>query len=193
MPVTTRVGSALARLWHGLLAYLVKFGVVGLIGLVIDVVLFNLLRLGVFGATVVASGNFPLVIQCQGAVDVSGTLQLDGSTGAHGFRGDSTASLIAPGGAGGAGGPGGNPGGAGAFATIGAGGNFDGLDGQGLTAGSGGIGGNSGENDGGTSAPSSWLSNSSAIHGLPVIRISAMRYRTWPAGRRVYLRTWPLP
>jgi len=49
VPVTTRVGSALARLWHGLLAYLVKFGVVGLIGLVIDVVLFNLLRLGVFG------------------------------------------------------------------------------------------------------------------------------------------------
>jgi len=47
--VTTTVGSAFARLWHGLLAYLVKFGVVGLIGLVIDVVLFNLLRLGVFG------------------------------------------------------------------------------------------------------------------------------------------------
>ena len=42
-------GSALARLWHGLLAYAVKFGVVGLIGLVIDVTLFNLLRLGVFG------------------------------------------------------------------------------------------------------------------------------------------------
>jgi putative flippase GtrA len=49
VPVTTTVGSAFARLWHGLLAYLVKFGVVGLIGLVIDVVLFNLLRLGVFG------------------------------------------------------------------------------------------------------------------------------------------------
>lgn len=47
--MSTRVGSALARLWHGLLAYLVKFGVVGLIGLVIDVTLFNLLRLGVFG------------------------------------------------------------------------------------------------------------------------------------------------
>ncbi|HEU0182154.1 MAG TPA: GtrA family protein [Agromyces mariniharenae] len=47
--MTTTVGSAFARLWHGLLAYLVKFGVVGLIGLVIDVVLFNLLRLGVFG------------------------------------------------------------------------------------------------------------------------------------------------
>jgi putative flippase GtrA len=49
VPVTTPVGSALARLWHGLLAYLVKFGVVGFIGLIIDVALFNLLRLGVFG------------------------------------------------------------------------------------------------------------------------------------------------
>ena len=47
--MTTPVGSALARLWHGLLAYLVKFGVVGFIGLIIDVALFNLLRLGVFG------------------------------------------------------------------------------------------------------------------------------------------------
>lgn len=47
--MTTRAGSALARLWHGLLAYAVKFGVVGLVGLVIDVTLFNLLRLGVFG------------------------------------------------------------------------------------------------------------------------------------------------
>jgi putative flippase GtrA len=41
--------SALQRLWNGLLAYALKFGVVGLIGLVIDVTLFNLLRLGVFG------------------------------------------------------------------------------------------------------------------------------------------------
>ena len=41
--------SALQRLWNGLLAYAVKFGVVGLVGLVIDVTLFNLLRLGVFG------------------------------------------------------------------------------------------------------------------------------------------------
>jgi putative flippase GtrA len=49
VPVSTRLGSALASLWHGLLAYAVKFGVVGLIGLVIDVTLFNLLRLGVFG------------------------------------------------------------------------------------------------------------------------------------------------
>ena len=49
MPVSTRLGSALASLWHGLLAYAVKFGVVGLIGLVIDVTLFYLLRLGVVG------------------------------------------------------------------------------------------------------------------------------------------------
>lgn len=47
MPSPTR--SLLARLWHGLLAYVVKFGVVGFIGLIIDVALFNLLRLGVFG------------------------------------------------------------------------------------------------------------------------------------------------
>ena len=47
--MSTVVGSALSRLWHGFLAYAVKFGVVGLIGFVIDVTLFNLLRLGVFG------------------------------------------------------------------------------------------------------------------------------------------------
>jgi putative flippase GtrA len=47
--VSTSTGSLLSRLWHGFLAYLVKFGVVGLIGLFIDVALFNLLRLGVFG------------------------------------------------------------------------------------------------------------------------------------------------
>ncbi|GAA1777240.1 GtrA family protein [Agromyces lapidis] len=44
-----RLTEAVARLWHGLLAYAVKFGVVGLIGLVIDVVLFNALRLGLAG------------------------------------------------------------------------------------------------------------------------------------------------
>ncbi|WP_353815358.1 GtrA family protein [Agromyces sp. SYSU T00266] len=38
-----------SRAWHGFLAYLVKFGVVGLIGFVIDVALFNALRVGVFG------------------------------------------------------------------------------------------------------------------------------------------------
>jgi putative flippase GtrA len=38
-----------SRAWNGFLAYVVKFGVVGLIGLVIDVALFNALRLGVVG------------------------------------------------------------------------------------------------------------------------------------------------
>ena len=47
--MSTRFASAFQRLWDGLLAYAVKFGVVGLIGLVIDVALFNALRLGVFG------------------------------------------------------------------------------------------------------------------------------------------------
>lgn len=41
---------ALARLtWDKLVRYALKFGVVGLIGYVVDVGLFNLLRLGVFG------------------------------------------------------------------------------------------------------------------------------------------------
>jgi putative flippase GtrA len=47
--VSTSLASIASRLWNGLLAYAVKFGIVGLIGLVIDVTLFNLLRLGVFG------------------------------------------------------------------------------------------------------------------------------------------------
>ncbi|MGR0220177.1 GtrA family protein [Agromyces sp. ZXT2-6] len=47
MPATFR--SLATRAWNGFLAYLVKFGVVGLIGFVIDVALFNALRLGVVG------------------------------------------------------------------------------------------------------------------------------------------------
>ena len=47
--MSTSLASVASRLWNGLLAYAVKFGIVGLIGLVIDVTLFNLLRLGVFG------------------------------------------------------------------------------------------------------------------------------------------------
>jgi putative flippase GtrA len=39
----------LRRLWHGVSAYAVKFGVVGLIGFGLDVLVFNLLRVGVFG------------------------------------------------------------------------------------------------------------------------------------------------
>lgn len=38
-----------ARLWDTVVLYALKFGVVGLIGFVIDVGLFNLLRLGAFG------------------------------------------------------------------------------------------------------------------------------------------------
>ncbi|MRG60537.1 GtrA family protein [Agromyces sp. CFH 90414] len=45
-----RFAGLLRRAWDGLLAYALKFGVVGLVGLVIDVALFNALRLGAFGA-----------------------------------------------------------------------------------------------------------------------------------------------
>jgi putative flippase GtrA len=48
--VKLRTGDLLRRAWEGLIAYAVKFGVVGLVGLVIDVALFNALRLGAFGA-----------------------------------------------------------------------------------------------------------------------------------------------
>lgn len=37
------------RIWRGLISYAVKFGVVGLIGFVIDIALFNALRLGMLG------------------------------------------------------------------------------------------------------------------------------------------------
>jgi hypothetical protein len=102
------------------------------------------------GARVVAQGAFPLVIHCQGSVDISGELRIEGFSGGNGYRGDDV-SGPATGGAGGVGGPGGNPGGDGAFKTIGVGGNFDGLDGVGIPASSGGTGGNTGENDGGGS------------------------------------------
>lgn len=41
--------SLASRAWHGFLAYLVKFGVVGLIGFMIDIALFNALRVGLLG------------------------------------------------------------------------------------------------------------------------------------------------
>ena len=47
--MSDRVVPLLRQAWTGFLAYLVKFGVVGLIGLVIDVALFNALRLGALG------------------------------------------------------------------------------------------------------------------------------------------------
>jgi putative flippase GtrA len=43
------LGDVIRTLWFGAVGYLVKFGVVGLLGMVIDVGVFNLLRLGVFG------------------------------------------------------------------------------------------------------------------------------------------------
>lgn len=39
----------LRRLWSTFIVYALKFGVVGMVGLVIDVGLYNLLRIGVFG------------------------------------------------------------------------------------------------------------------------------------------------
>jgi putative flippase GtrA len=47
--VSATLPSLASRAWHGFLAYLVKFGVVGLIGFVIDIALFNALRLGLLG------------------------------------------------------------------------------------------------------------------------------------------------
>ena len=106
------------------------------------------------GATVVATGNYPLVVHCQGAADISGELRLNASNGGHGARGDST-SGPATGGIGGAGGPGGSNGGNGAFATVGGGGNFDGINGQG-PGGGGGKGGFTGQNDAFPDADTFW-------------------------------------
>ncbi|QAY74598.1 GtrA family protein [Agromyces protaetiae] len=47
--MTETFGTLAGKVWHGFVAYLVKFGVVGLVGLVIDLAVFNALRLGVFG------------------------------------------------------------------------------------------------------------------------------------------------
>jgi putative flippase GtrA len=44
-----RIATAWRWFWDKVASYAVKFGVVGLIGMVIDIGLFNLLRLGVFG------------------------------------------------------------------------------------------------------------------------------------------------
>ena len=41
--------SVLVRVWRGFLSYLLKFGVVGALGFVLDAGVFNLLRLGTFG------------------------------------------------------------------------------------------------------------------------------------------------
>jgi putative flippase GtrA len=47
--VSATLRTLASRAWNGFLAYLVKFGIVGLIGFVIDIALFNALRVGVFG------------------------------------------------------------------------------------------------------------------------------------------------
>jgi len=47
---TAQPRGFLARAWHSVLSYLVKFGVVGSLGFLIDVGVFNLLRVGVLGA-----------------------------------------------------------------------------------------------------------------------------------------------
>ena len=47
-PATT--GGFFARAWRGFLSYLVKFGVVGSLGFVLDIAVFNLLRVGALGA-----------------------------------------------------------------------------------------------------------------------------------------------
>lgn len=47
-PDTTN--GVFARAWRSFLSYLVKFGVVGSLGLVLDIAVFNLLRVGVLGA-----------------------------------------------------------------------------------------------------------------------------------------------
>lgn len=52
----TRLVDLVGVIWHRLVRYALKFGVVGLVGYVIDVGLFNLLRLGVFGEGTVLQG-----------------------------------------------------------------------------------------------------------------------------------------
>ena len=44
-----KIKAIALRAWNGMIRYALKFGVVGLIGFAIDVGIFNLLRLGVFG------------------------------------------------------------------------------------------------------------------------------------------------
>lgn len=47
--MTNRLASAARYLWDKLIGYALKFGVVGVVGYVIDVTVFNVLRLGVLG------------------------------------------------------------------------------------------------------------------------------------------------
>jgi hypothetical protein len=108
---------------------------------------FQTFRIGI-GSKVFVTGNHPLVIHCQGDVNIEGELILDGSTGANGIAGTQPAGPVT-GGAGGAGGPGGSAGGDGAIHVLGGGvysfGSFEGQNGFGA---GGGLGGFTGENDG---------------------------------------------
>ena len=47
--MTTTAPSRLSQLWHNLLKYVLKFGVVGLLGVGVDVIIFNALRVDVVG------------------------------------------------------------------------------------------------------------------------------------------------
>ena len=46
------LAATFSRLWNGILSYAVKFGVVGLVGMGIDVLIFNVLLLGYLGQDV---------------------------------------------------------------------------------------------------------------------------------------------
>jgi hypothetical protein len=94
------------------------------------------------GASLIVTGSYPLVIHCQGDVNISGTVNLVGGAGSDGFTGPDVGTT-ATGGLGGAGGPGGAAGGAGAFAVLDSG-HFDGLNGFGAGGGKGGF---TGQND----------------------------------------------
>jgi hypothetical protein len=100
------------------------------------------------GATIMASGNFGLVMRCQGDVSIQGRVDVRGSAGDPGGVG-SSGSGPANGGAGGAAGVGGWPGGDGAMHVLDAS-NFHGHSGQGS---GGGIAGHSGDQEAEGSPP----------------------------------------
>jgi len=54
--MTTTAPTLTSRLWHNLLKYVVKFGVVGLLGVGVDVIIFNALRLDVLGTQLWING-----------------------------------------------------------------------------------------------------------------------------------------
>ncbi len=112
------------------------------------------------GASVNVTGSNPLVIHCQGSVDISGDIFLSGLNGADGINGiDNSGSTTPTGGLGGAGGAGGSAGGDGAFATIsGASANFDGKNGAGPGGGKGGFSGQNTNFPGDITVPSTAVS-----------------------------------